>query len=323
MPIKFVPLSLGAQGISELTGGEWQASLSYRYLFADDGYLGTKKFPGYDNFPGNRITINSVDLQVTYAFTPRYSVSLTAPFLHGTISDKVSHNGVRHTTEADGMGDLWLVGNAWLLDPGEYRDGNISLGLGIKAPTGNWAATDTFYKSTGPQKRAVAVPIQPGDGGWGAPVELLAYQKVYSRLYGYLSGFYLFNPRNRNGTLTPFPLYGEFQKNSVPDQYQGRGGFSYIVWPEQQLSASFGVRIDGIPPNDAIGGSAGFRLPGYSLDVEPGVSWTYGKNTLNIFVPVLVQADKQSSPLDNQNNSPGPPAAFADWVMIASYSRRF
>ncbi len=224
------------------------------------------------------------------------------------------------------------------VDPEEYQDGNVSLGCGIKPPTGDWDASDTFYKSNGsetqsngsethPETRPVGVTIQPGDGGWGVPLELLAYQKVYDRLYGYLSGFYLINPRNRNGTLTTIDFYGKRQKNSVPDQYQARAGFSYTVWPEQQLSVSLGVRIDGIPPNDFIGSSGGFRLPGYSVDFEPGVSWTYGKNTFNIFTPVLMAANKQKSTLDHQNedypNRGRIPAAFADWLLITSYSRRF
>jgi hypothetical protein len=49
-------------------------------------------------------------------------------------------------------------------------------------------ATDTFHKPTGPEIRPVDQAIQPGDGGWGVILELVGYQKIVHRLYGYVDG---------------------------------------------------------------------------------------------------------------------------------------
>ena len=319
-------LSLGAEGVSHLEGGQWEASVNYRYLASADGYIGDRVWPQYPQVIGAKISIHSIDLQATYAFTPRFSVSLTMPFVHGEVSSLVEHDGVRHTTSAGGLGDIRLVANAWLLDPDKHKDGNISFGIGVKAPTGDEKATDTFYKNTGPETRPVDIAIQPGDGGWGINLELVGYRKIIDRLYGYVSGFYLINPREQNSAYTSIPYpsgpNAAVRQLSVPDQYLGRVGINYAVWPDKGLSLSFGGRIDGIPPRDLIGGSEGFRRPGFSVYVEPGISWTGGKNTFNLFTPVLVDANREKNIYDDRYGGHGP-GAFADFLIIASFTRKF
>jgi len=315
-------LSLGAEGVSHLEGGQWDASVNYRYLATSDGYIGDRVWPQYSQVIGAKISIQSIDLQVTYALSPRFSISLTMPFMHGELSSLIEHDGVRHTTSAGGLGDMRLVGNAWLLDPAKHKDGNISFGVGVKAPTGDEKATDTFYKRTGPEIRPVDIAIQPGDGGWGIDLELVGYRKIIERLYGYVSGFYLINPREQNSAFTSFPYFGTVYNLSVPDQYLGRIGINYAIWPDEGLSLSFGGRIDGIPTRDLVGGSEGFRRPGFSVYVEPGVSWTHGRNTLNLFTPVLVDANREKNIYDDRLGNHGP-GAFADFVIIASFTRRF
>src|SRR5205814_10049186 len=85
----------------------------------------------------------------------------------------------------------------------------------VKAPTGDEKATDTFYKSTGPEIRPVDIAIQPGDGGWGIDLELVGYRKIIDRLYGYVSGFYLINPREQNSAFTSIPQYNAVRNLSV------------------------------------------------------------------------------------------------------------
>jgi len=320
-------LSLGAQGVSHLEAGQWEASVSYRYLEVANGYIGSEVWPEWETL-GARMSIHSIDLQATYAFTPRYSVTLTMPFLHADRSTVLDHDGTRHTTSAGGLGDVRLVAHAWLLNPERPGSGNISIGVGVKAPTGNEKATDTFHKRTGPEIRPVDQAIQPGDGGWGIDLELAGYQKIVERLYGYVSGLYLINPRQQNDAFTtaPYPPppnpNAAVRNNSVPDQYLGRVGLSYVIWPEQGLALSFGGRVDGVPTRDLVGGSEGFRRPGYAVYVEPGVSWTRGPNTFNLFTPVMMTVNRQKNIYDDRYGTHGP-AAFADFLIIASLSRKF
>jgi hypothetical protein len=325
MPSRFLTLNPGGGLAQEMEGGQWEASVTYRYLATGKGYIGDKVWPNSDAIVA-RTWVHSFDVEASYAFTPRYNLSLTIPFIYAERSSVLDHDGSRHTTRAAGLADVRLVAHAWLLDPREDRTGNISIGVGVKAPTGDATATDTFYKPTGPEIRPVDQAIQPGDGGWGIQLELSAYQKIVDRLYGYVSGAYLINPREQNGAYTtaPYPPgpSGTMRQLSVPDQYVGRVGATYEVWPARGVSLSFGGRIDGVPTHDLIGGSEGFRRPGYAISVEPGVSWRHGGNAFNLFTPVLITANRQKNIYDDRYGTHGP-AAFADFVIITSFSHRF
>lgn len=164
MPAGFIGPALGAGSHSYLEGGQWEAAVYYRYLGPGNGYIGDEIWEAGKEVVA-RNWIHAIDLQATYAFTPRYDVSLTVPFVHAERSTVLEHDGERHTTRAGGLGDVRLVGHGWLLDPKEPRSGNLRLGLGMKAPTGEDEATGTFHKPTGPEIRPVDQAIQPGDGG--------------------------------------------------------------------------------------------------------------------------------------------------------------
>jgi hypothetical protein len=84
-----------------------------------------------------------------------------------------------------GIGDLRATTDFWLLDPHHHMDGNVALGVGFAAPTGDDAATDTAHRSTGPVERPVDPSIQPGTGGWGTILQTQAYQKIYGNLSAY------------------------------------------------------------------------------------------------------------------------------------------
>jgi hypothetical protein len=314
-------LSLGAEGVSHLEGGQWEASVNYRYLYADEGYIGDRIDPTYKRTIGAQLTLHSIDVQATYAFSPRFSSTLTIPFFYGEASS-IRESTNRQVVTAGGLGDVRLVANAWLLDPRKHGQGNLSIGVGVKAPTGDEKASDTFVTAAGVQTRPVDIAIQPGDGGWGIVLELVGYQKIINRLYGYVAGSYLINPREQNDAFTTVPVYGAVRPLSVPDQYLGRVGVSYGIWPQQGLSLSFGGRIDGVPTRDLIGGNEGFRRPGFSVYVEPGVTWMRGKNTFNLFTPVLVDANRERNIYDDRFGGHGP-GAFADYLIIASFLRRF
>jgi hypothetical protein len=321
IPAHYVSLSLGAQGINYLNPGQFEGDVSYRFLHSENVFVGTQEQPQLHDV-GGRNTIHSIDVAATYEITPRFSASLTVPFLHDEFSlpndDKKRHEG-----SSGGLGDMRLVGNAWLFSPPDHPNGNINLGVGVKFPTGDDRATDDYYTANGtPLLRPVDIAAQPGDGGWGLFLELQAFQKVIENLFAYASGFYLINPRDTNGTEKPSPLFTAV--NSVPDQYLGRVGLSYAIWPSKGLSLTLGGRIDGVPVNDAVGGSDGFRRAGYAIYVDPGVNWVFGKNILSVNVPVAVERNLQASPyLDNGVVKSSAAGAFADYIVVAAYSRRF
>jgi hypothetical protein len=111
--------------------------------------------------------------------------------------------------------------------------------------------------------------------------------------------------------------------DSIPDQYFGRGGFSYVLWPSQGLTLSLGGRIEGVPVYDAVGGSLGFRRPGYTVSIEPSISWTGKRNQFSIFAPVAVYRNRLQSAPEIALGMPGGDASFADYSILASFTHRF
>ena len=315
-------LSLGAQGIDYLEPGHFQSFVSYRWLTADRGYVGPHQWSDYRKKIGTEINLHSIDVNLTYALTKRYSLSLTTPFIYGVVSSRIEHGGDRHSTRAGGLGDLRLTANAWVFDPDTSDKGNIALSLGVKAPTGDEEATDTFYRAGGKERHPVDIGIQPGDGGWGLITEMQSFRGIFENTYVYATGFYLANPREENGTSSQQPIYGKYRKNSVADQYQARAGLSYAVWPHQGLAISLGARIDGITQGDLIGGNGGWRRPGYEIYVEPGLILSRGKNAFSVYVPAAVVRNRQSSVLDNYYHGHGA-GAFSDYLVLFSASRQF
>ena len=78
-----------------------------------------------------------------------------------------------------------------------------------------------------------------------------------------------------------------------------------------------GGRIEGVPPEDLIGDTEGRRRPGYAVSIEPGVTWTYKKTSVNVTAPVALHRRRE-----NYLGRPGD-AAFADFVILSSLTYRF
>ena len=179
--------------------------------------------------------------------------------------------------------------------------------------------------------RPVDPAIQLGDGGWGIVLGVQAFSRVFRETFFYLQGFYLINPREMNGTQTTFGDLPEatggdigYTIDSVPDQYLGRAGLNHTVWPKAGLSLSLGARIEGVPARDLVGGSEGWRLPGYAISIEPGLSLSRGKNRFTLTAPVAVERHADNLLADERTGSPFKGyAALADFMITASYSRRF
>ena len=324
---------MGCQGTSYLRPHEWLTTISYRHYHSFKDYQGGKALP----FPSPpeyyaETRLHTFDLTLTYAFSARFDLSVELPFSKGSRETYFEHDGAsKHTMRANGAGDLRLIGNFWLLDPDKHPDQNVSLRLGVKAPTGDSQAKDYSYRGTTRILRPVDPAIQPGDGGWGIVLGTQAFTKVFKNTFAYLEGTYLSNPREMNGTQTPFGDRPEFTLgdigytiDSVPDLYTGRVGLIQGIWPTQGLSVTFGLRTDGVRARDLIGGSEGWRLPGYTISIEPGLSISRGKNYFSFTLPAAIYSHGSPNVADVRTNSPFIGiVSLADSQITASYSRRF
>ena len=309
---------------------QWVALVSYRYFHSFRDFKGDEEV----NIPAikNDTYVDAFDVSATYAITKRLSLTLEIPFQYGSRTNSGEHDGVHvHTMRAAGMGDLRLSANFLLLNPDKHPNQNISLELGVKAPTGDDAASDYSFRATGPVLRPVDSAIQPGDGGWGVFLSGNAFAKVFKNTYAYASGLYLSNPREFNGVQTvigDLPAFTGGDKgeayNSVPDQFVTRAGLTGAIWPAAGVSASLGARWEGIPSHDLIGGSDGYRIPGYSVSIEPGISISRGRDFLGLTAPVAVYRRGLPAVPDVRTHSPfAGLASFADFQINLTYSHLF
>ncbi|HSE46430.1 MAG TPA: hypothetical protein VLA89_13980 [Gemmatimonadales bacterium] len=322
MPIRFTSPSLGGQRQVFLQRHEWELGVSYRRLTADDWFIEDQIEP--DSAPGgqpNQFNINTIDLSLRYGVTEQLSLLFTVPLTTGTNS-RIHPDGNRHGTSATGIGDISLVGNLWLLNASTHPAGNVALGLGIKAPTGKNDIEDDFATPSGTIQHAVHPGIQPGDGGWGILVQAQGYQRLVGDLSGYFFGAYMLNPAEKSeisfipGGTTPI---------SIPDVYHFRFGAAYPVWRSAGLSTSLGVRFDGIPVRDVLGGDEGFRAPGYTAYIDPGLSISVGASTFTLSVPVRVHGEFKKNVNDQRGGPPpfGNRGDLAGYLVFAGYALRF
>lgn len=350
IPIFILPQTISAQGCvairhfscnigneleNNLLGeGDFQVGMNYRYFKSFRHFKGTEEEP--DRVSNNTEVINyshSWDFSINYGITDRLYAGITIPTVLNERSSLYEHGRTeRHKTFSRGIADIRLGMGYWLFDPKTHLNGNLALGLGLKLPTGNYNATDVFYNvgpEGSPQGRPVDQSIQPGDGGFGLTVDFQVYQTITSDLFVYGGGFYLFNPKETNGIRTFRETLSPILENesimSVPDQFSLRTGLVYRL--SQNFSTSIGARFEGVPVEDVIGGSSGFRRPGNVLSIDPGISFIQNKFSVNLNVPVAIRRNRPQSVTDLQTQiATGEPrngdAAFADYLINLGISYR-
>lgn len=331
----------GANANSMMHPGQWQVSMGFRSLHSYKHYIGADYQPAREAAGNNVINdTQGFDLGVTYSVTDRLSISANIPFTFNHRSSMYEHYGnavagnpqqLRFSTQANGFGDARLTANYWMLDPLKHMNGNFSVGLGIKLPTGNANVIDEVHrrKSDGTDytvQKAVDQSIQLGDGGVGFNLEIQGYQQLFTRTSLYYNGFYMSNPRNTNTTQQNAPDKPVtdlmVQYHSVADQYAGRVGLNYALAPKAGIGATLGARIEGIPAYDLIGDSDGFRRPGFIFSIEPGISYSTAKNTFFVSVPLATQRNRIKSANDWVTGKHGD-AAFSDYFISATVTHRF
>jgi len=321
---------IGAQGTPYAAVGEWQFSLSGRDLRSDNHYV-TDVEQKQRHTLGTYV-INeqhAIDLSINHQFTPRFSVAGAVPFVSASWSipsPTAPTPGTRAEQDAHGIGDVSVVARSWVLDPKGHTKGNVSLGLGMKAPTGQSDAMDMYPDSRGlnNQLRYVDQSVQPGDGGWGIIAEAQAF-RIIKRLLVFGTANYLANPRDTNGTPslvvarggTPSPANANRLVNSVPDQYVVRAGAGIPVW--KRIGASVAWRAEGLRRYDLIGRSDGFRRPGVEMFIEPGLIYSTGRSTISVNMPIAYYRNRKPDPYTGAQGD----ATFPNYIGLINYNVRF
>ena len=325
-PIRFtVPVNLGAVGQAYQPSG-WQVTLAYRRLYSHEWFIGSEE--SGSRAPGGSppvFKIHTAIADVAYAFNDRFRAHVSIPFSTGSFSRKWSDNAFHEQTAA-GIGDISVGGSAWLLAPRTHASGNVSIGLGLKAPTGSHTRPSRFYLASGPVDFPADQTIQPGDGGWAVSVELQAFREIVDRAMWYASGSYMASPKARSDvTGAPVPAPNSTVYWSVPDVYSARTGVALDVLPEQGLSLSLGARVDGIPVHDLFGGGDEdtIKRTSYIVYADPGVSYTRDRTTLTLGVPWRMTLKRLKSLAEQQPGALPNAGGFAKYLIFASVARRF
>ncbi|RKR80783.1 hypothetical protein BDD43_0917 [Mucilaginibacter gracilis] len=276
------------------------------------------------------------DLALTRVFNSRWSVAIDVPVISNSRSSLYEHGGKeRHSTYSFGLGDIRFATYAWLLNPAKTKRFNVQVGLGLKLATGVDNYQDYFY-NTGPNGTKLLGPvdqsIQLGDGGTGITLEVNTFYHLtpHTNLYG--NFYYLANPRNvngvstaRGGTPSATAVANGSDVMSVPDQFMIRGGASIML---KQWTFSAGLRDECLPVYDLIGGSDGFRRPGYIISAEPGITYAFHKITIYAFMPWALIRNRTQSVADKITTDltgvyAHGDAAFADYVINTGISVKF
>jgi hypothetical protein len=322
-PIRFtIPISLGAEGQAYQPRHEWKATLAYRRLLSNQWFIGTERSDALA--PGGSSPIFEIHtgiFDLAYGVSDRTTVRMSVPFSRGSLT-RTWGDGEEHTQRASGFGDISVQGEAWLFEPRSHEGGNVSIGLGLKAPTGSHSKPSQFYQASGPVDFPADQTIQPGDGGFAILTQLQAFRQVTERTSLYAFGSYMISPKKQSdvsGGPTPTAL-----RWSVPDVYSVRTGVALNVLPDHGLSASLGARLDGIPVRDLIGGGDENTIKRTSriLFAEPGLAYTRGKDNFTLSVPWVVKVNRIKSLTEQKPGGPLNAGGFARYLVFASYSRR-
>jgi hypothetical protein len=338
-------VAMSSSDAYNLSKGDFQIGTNYRYFHSWRHFVGTEEQTQRETL-GNAVNIysHSVDVNMFYGLTNRLQVYVAIPYVHNERSQtltltKNAATGTltRYSVFAQGLADVRFGFNYWAIDPEKAHNGNIMFGFGMKLNTGDYAATDYALQKDGTTALAIMdQAIQPGDGGVGFSFELQGFTQLTKNIAGFANGYYLFNPRQSNGTYKSAakPGLAGYQVYASPDQYFARAGVMTSVGKAKNLTFSLAGRIEGIPAYDMIGGQVAYRRPGYVVAVEPGISYHTGQHTISLFVPYNFVKNRIQSAADIadenlQNSSITDPtkyvhvqgdAAFADYSISLSYA---
>lgn len=320
-------------GVQAYNGpNRWQVSMSWRYQRSDRHFRGSHEEPNR-RAEGSEVinTINLAEVGIRYNPNELWSFSLGVPYFSADRSSPIRDaNRVvidRSVTEADGLGDITLTARRLFWKPTEHPNSNISLGFGFKFPTGEYDVYDDRERLVNGERvftdQSVDQSIQPGDGGFGGILDVQAFHRIaQSGGALYFSASYLMNPKSTNGVPTFRSNLNEAEM-SVADQYLARTGVAYSGASWKGFGASLGGRLEGVPVEDLIGDSHGFRRPGYAVSLEPGLSYSRGPHTVSVAVPVALYRNRTRSVPDRLIPGRHGDAAFADYVVMLGYWRKY
>lgn len=314
-----------------LKAGHWELSIGFRHQYSFRHFVGSTE-QVYRAQQGSEVRnrINLLNADLTYQVSSRWSVDLNVPLEFATRRYTIPGTNPPATERLgdyglSGQGDISLSARRWMWDPDTNPSHNIQLGLGLQAPTGSDNIQNNLITTPGgaPVYATADYSIQPGIGGWGVNLEWSSFQQLGPQTQLFFNGTYLITPGETNGVATgqatPQTAYV-----SIADEYLLQPGVAYSFESVKGLSLTFDIRDEGVPAHDLIGGSEGWRRPGYAVSLEPGFEYAFhgGNDLLSASVARALYRNRTRSVPDTELGTHGD-AAFADYVWLAGFTHRF
>lgn len=290
--------------------------IGYRVFNSNKYFIGTNEIARPNAVENHQ---NIFDIGLEYRLSHRWSLIADIPVFNGTRNQIYPPSGI---FQVSGLGDVTIGAQAWILRPPTEKGGNVAVNASLKIPTGIDNATGSALYKGQTIEATADQSLQPGDGSWGFNVGTQAYKTLWPRSSAYAQANYLFNPRDTNGVPTFRSQPGQGVM-SVTDQYLYRAGVSQGIPRIHGLALSIGVRGEGVPVHDLLGGSDGFRRPGDIVSIDPGLMLNYRHSTISVNGPWALYRNRPPSVPEIQNNTANGDAFFADYTVIASISHHF
>src|SRR5262249_48764316 len=137
-----------------------------------------------------------VDIGIERQLTPRWSVTAGVPIIFTHRNQLYAPSGRQ---VVNGFGDVTFGFRTWVFKPPTESGDNISVGMSLKVPTGDYRATTRAVRSGQQIITNNDISMMAGDGGTGFTVDIAGYKRVPFGTMVYGGALWLFNPRNTNG----------------------------------------------------------------------------------------------------------------------------
>ncbi|HEX6464023.1 MAG TPA: hypothetical protein VFZ98_06215 [Vicinamibacterales bacterium] len=273
----------------------------------------------------------AAELNYTRTLTERFGVSVGIPYIDSSWAIPTPTSpvpGPRAPEYGRGLGDITVTGQFWVLPTDRYRKGNLSVGVGVKTPTGNsnYQSVCPDRNGNDPQLRSSDISVQPGDGGWAIPMNAFGFRRIpHGQLFATYSYQLSLTDKNTtpSGSVSRLPTgvtpsgNPDLWANGITDQYLARmGGAFPVKWG---IAASAAWRAEGVPRYNLVTGSHGFRRPGVEMFIEPGVTYARGSHVLGFQVPLAYYRNRFPNPYTGSAGD----ATFPKRIWLVNYSYRF
>lgn len=149
-----------SSGLVDLAPGGWQVGANYRYFRSFRHFRGDVEQPQRVE-QGTEVINHSHawDLNVSYGISNRFFANASLPVVYNERSSLYEHGRTeRHSSFSSGLGDARIGLGFWVFNPEKHMGSNLSVGLGLKMPTGNYDARSRFY-NVGPDGAPEIRPV--------------------------------------------------------------------------------------------------------------------------------------------------------------------